>query len=370
MKNQTTKEVIALGNGQLGLMLGKAAKRLGVSFEMFSLAEAWEWLKDANTANTLVTFEQEHVNEELLEEIQKNKIPSFPTWKSFLLLRSKRSQKAFLKKHGFPTADSIAPGNWDTDADKFLKAHKGGVLKAGKGGYDGRGVWILDETGHTKDGIHGREIWANAAEPYLEAHMSFESEIASVVCRSVNGNLAAYPTVKSIQREGVCFQVEYTKEFSSAKIAKEAAKIAEDIAKKLDYVGVLAVEFFMTGNKIIVNEIAPRVHNSGHFTIDVCAGSQFENHLRAGLGLPLESIDPSHPAALMVNLLWPEAEKDFATLYAKLTCGEPWPENVKLHWYGKSEIRPNRKMGHFTVYGESISECREAAEQILATRWA
>jgi phosphoribosylaminoimidazole carboxylase (NCAIR synthetase) len=119
-----------------------------------------------------------------------------------------------------------------------------------------------------------------------------------------------------------------------------------------------------------VNEIAPRVHNSGHFTIDVCAGSQFENHLRAGLGLPLETTEPTHPAALMVNLLWPPAEKEFAPLFTRLTCGPEWPENAKLHWYGKLEARPNRKMGHFTVYGNSLAECRESAEQLLASRWS
>lgn len=370
MKNQNFKEIIALGNGQLGLMLGKAAKRLGIRFEMFSLQEAWEWLKDAETQSVLVTFEQEHVEEKLLEEIQKRGIPSFPTWKSFLLLRSKRSQKEFLKKSGIPTTEYIAPTTWNTEADNFLKKHKGAVLKAGKGGYDGNGVWILAEDGSSKKGLHGKRIWHEIKEPYLEERVNFDFEMASVICRSTTGEIAIYPAVKSIQRDGVCFQVEYTKEFSQTKPAKEAAKLAQEIAEKLEYVGALAVEFFVAGNKVLVNEIAPRVHNSGHFSIDVCAGSQFENHLRAGLGLPLESPDPTHPAALMVNLLWPENQTEFIPLYTKLTCGDPWPENVKLHWYGKSDVRPNRKMGHFTVYGRKIEECRKLAEQILATRWA
>ena len=94
-----------------------------------------------------------------------------------------------------------------------------------------------------------------------------------------------------------------------------------------------------------------------------------ENHLRAGLGLPLARTEPTHPAALMVNLLWPPSEKEFAPIFSRLTCGPAWPENVKLHWYGKSEIRPRRKMGHFTVYGSKLDECRDTARQILASRW-
>ncbi len=370
MKNQDQREVVALGRGQLGLLLGKAAKRLGIRFEMFSIPEAWEWIKDADPRSVLVTFEQEHVEGRLLEEIQNRQIPCFPSLASFLLLRNKRGQKDFLQKNGFPTAQHLAPQHWNTETDKFLKVHGGGVLKAGQGGYDGKGVWLLDNNGRAKDGALGKNLWTEIKDAYLEERIGFDYEIASVVCRSVTGEIALYPTVKSMQQNSICFQVEYTKEFAASQTAREAGRLAQEIAQKLGYVGALAVEFFVVNDKLFVNEIAPRVHNSGHFTIDACAGSQFENHLRAGLGMSLESPNPTHPAALMVNLLWPEAHTEFAPLYAKLTCGDPWPENVKLHWYGKSEARPNRKMGHFTVYGKNIEECRKLAEQILATRWA
>ncbi|NUM88182.1 MAG: ATP-grasp domain-containing protein [Bdellovibrionales bacterium] len=359
---------MTLGNGQLGLMLGKAAKRLGIPFEAYSLPDAWNWLHEGLTEQAVVTFEQEHVNEQLLEEIRRRGIPSFPTWDSFLLLRSKLNQKRFLREQGLPTGDFTAPADWGPEAEEFLRKHGGGVIKAGKGGYDGQGVWLVDEKGQTTDGS-ARELWAKASEPYLEERVPFAFEAAAVAVRSHAGEALVYPTVKSIQHEGVCFQVEYTREFALSPVGREAGRIAKTIAEKLGYVGALAVEFFVMGDRVLVNEIAPRVHNSGHFTINVCAGSQFENHLRAGLGLPLLPVEPTHPAALMVNLLWPKDETDFSKLYTRLTCGREWPENVKLHWYGKSEIRPHRKMGHFTVYGKSIEECRRLGEQTLASRW-
>jgi len=363
------KTIITLGNGQLGLMLGKAAKSLPISYHMFSLEEAYAWLNEGDTTNCVVTFEQEHIDPLLLEKIQLAGIPSFPSWANFSLLRSKREQKTFLTKHHIPTASYITADKWDETILNFLQSKNGGVLKAGRGGYDGNGVWIVNEKGNSKDSSV-EKILPQLKEAYLEEKISYNFELAAVVCRSQTGDIALYPTVKSIQVNGICTEVEYTEEFSHTPLAQEAGKIAQKIAEKLEYVGVLAVELFVVDGKLLVNEIAPRVHNSGHFTIDICAGSQFENHLRAGAGLPLSSSKPAHKAAIMVNLLWPQAETEFAPLYTRLSCGPDWPENVKLHWYGKSEIRPNRKMGHFTVYGSTIKECREIAQQILASRWA
>lgn len=366
----TQSAVITLGNGQLGLMLGKAAKKLGVAFTALSLSDAWAWASspDAVTGETLVTFEQEFVDETLLAALEAKGISSFPSWPSFLLLKSKLAQKKFLTQNQIPTSPYLAVGGWTPEAEEFLG--RGAILKAGQGGYDGKGVWPLDAQGRSKSGAHARELLPQIREAYIEERVDFDYEVAAVVCRSRNGEIAVYPTVRSLQRDGICFQVEYTQEFAASAVAQKAGAIAREVAEKLNYVGVLAVECFVKGEEVLVNEIAPRVHNSGHFTIDVCAGSQFENHLRAGLGMPLETTRPTHPAALMVNLLWPAAEKEFAPLFTRLTCGPDWPENAKLHWYGKLEARPNRKMGHFTVYGNDLGECRTLAEQLLASRWS
>jgi 5-(carboxyamino)imidazole ribonucleotide synthase len=365
----TQRAVITLGNGQLGLMLGKAAKKLGIPFTAMSLQDARAWLKEnPDPSRFIVTFEQEHVDQDLLQGLEAQGIPSFPTWKNFSLLKSKLAQKEFLAENGIPTSNYVKASPWNAACDDFIRQHKGAVLKAGRGGYDGKGVWIVDPQGQTKDG-HAQEVAAKLAEPYLEERVLFDEEIAAVVCRSSAGQVELYPTVRSIQSDGICYQVEYSREFAKAPAALQAGKIARQIAEKLQYIGVLAVECFRKGNDVLVNEIAPRVHNSGHFSIDVCAGSQFENHLRAGLGLELEKTEPTHPAALMVNLLWPADQKEFAPLFTRLTCGPEWPDNVKMHWYGKSEARPRRKMGHFTVYGKSIDECRAQAAQILASRW-
>ncbi|MGZ3711345.1 MAG: ATP-grasp domain-containing protein [Bdellovibrionota bacterium] len=350
-------------------MLGKAAKKLGIPFTALSLTDAWAWLNDTVPDEQLVTFEQEFVDETLLAAVQAKGVASFPSWQNFLLLKSKRSQKKFLAENKIPSSPFLAIDSWSPEAEKFV-AKNGAVLKAGQGGYDGKGVWLLDAQGRTKNGEHAKDLLPQIREAYLEERVDFDFEVAAVVCRSASGQVELYPTVRSIQRDGICYQVEYTREFAACAAALKAGTIAQQIAEKLNYVGVLAVECFVKGSSVQVNEIAPRVHNSGHFTIDVCAGSQFENHLRAGLGLPLETTKPTHTAALMVNLLWPPAEKEFAPLFARLTCGPEWPENAKLHWYGKLEARPNRKMGHFTVYGNDIAECRSTAEQILASRWS
>jgi 5-(carboxyamino)imidazole ribonucleotide synthase len=366
---KTQRAVITLGNGQLGLMLSKAAKKLGIPFTAMSLQEARAWLGEKpDPSRFLVTFEQEHVDQDLLQGLESAGIPSFPTWENFSLLKSKLSQKLFLQENGIPTSGYVKADPWGASCDEFIRSHKGAVLKAGRGGYDGKGVWLVDAKGQTKDGP-AQGVAAKLAEPYLEERVSFEEEIAAVVCRSSAGDIKLYPTVRSIQSDGICYQVEYTKEFAQTPTAHLAGNVAKQVAEKLQYIGVLAVEFFRKGDQVLVNEIAPRVHNSGHFSIDLCAGSQFENHLRAGLGLELEKTEPTHPAALMVNLLWPEGEKEFAPLFTRLTCGPEWPDNVKMHWYGKSEARPRRKMGHFTVYGNSIEECRAQAAQILASRW-
>lgn len=351
-------------------MLGKAAKKLEIPFVMLSLPDAWAWLREGKFAGELVTFEQEHVEEALVAELEKAGVESFPSWKSFFQLKSKRTQKELLARHKIPTSEFVTVEPWTPAADEFIKKNNGAVIKAGRGGYDGKGVWVIDAQGRTKDGEAAKDVAARIQQPYIERKVAFSEEIAAVVCRSRSGEIELYPTVRSIQEEGICFQVEYTRSFAASPIARQAGETAKKIAELLDYVGVLAVEFFVEGNQVLVNEIAPRVHNSGHFTIDLCAGSQFENHLRAGVGLPLARTEPGHAAAMMVNLLWPPSEKEFAPLFAKLTCGPEWPENAKLHWYGKSEIRPRRKMGHFTVYASTIEECRETASQILASRWA
>jgi 5-(carboxyamino)imidazole ribonucleotide synthase len=363
------RSILVLGNGQLGLLLGRAAQPLGIDCISLSIPDVWTWLeRHPDPSQYCVTFEQEHVDGTLLAHIERIGAQSFPSWHAFQVLSSKRRQKELLNRIGLATAPWIAAETRENTL-RFLQEKKGGILKAGRGGYDGKGVWSFDSFGKGKKNTLD-EVWPTLREPYVEEKIEFDSEWAAVVVRSATGEILRYPTVRSIQREGICFQVEYSQELASTALAQRAGEWAEKIAKELNYVGTLAVEFFAKGEELLVNEIAPRVHNSGHFTIDLCSGSQFENHLRAGLGMPLGSTKPTHNAALMVNLLWPPQETDFAPLFTKLSCGPPWPPEAKLHWYGKSEPRPLRKMGHFTVYGDNLASCRALADQILASRWA
>jgi phosphoribosylaminoimidazole carboxylase (NCAIR synthetase) len=149
-------------------MLGKAAKKLEIPFAALSLPDAWDWLKSARADQHIVTFEQEHVDELLLRQLEAKGIPSFPSWASFEHLKSKRRQKEFLVSSGIPTSPFLP---WGTGVDAFLREHDGGVLKAGRGGYDGKGVWLLDAHNRTKDGESGAAIATRAEQPYLEPTM-------------------------------------------------------------------------------------------------------------------------------------------------------------------------------------------------------
>ena len=148
----TQRTVKILGNGQLGLMLGKAAKKLEIPLAALSLSEAWDWLPEADPDRDLITFEQEHVDEALLKALEQKGTPAFPTWKSFETLKSKRSQKQFLMRSGIPSSPFVTASPWREETESFLSEHNGAVLKAGRGGYDGKGVWRISSSGKSQIG--------------------------------------------------------------------------------------------------------------------------------------------------------------------------------------------------------------------------
>ena len=255
MTDMHRKKIIALGSGQLGLMLSKAAKSINVEFEAMDIPSVWNWLAlNPNPEEYLITFEQEHVDPKLLQKLHEAKISSFPSWEAFLLLKNKLSQKEFLSEKGFPTSPFVSK---EKAAAQFIQKNAGGVLKAGVGGYDGKGVWLLDANALTNAGETLHKLWPSLESPFVEKKIDYDFEIASVVCRSRNGAIVNYPTVKSIQKNGICLEVEYTEEFAKSACSLEAGKIAAKIADKLNYVGILAVEFFVSGRLIRLCHAAP-----------------------------------------------------------------------------------------------------------------
>jgi 5-(carboxyamino)imidazole ribonucleotide synthase len=230
------------------------------------------------------------------------------------------------------------------------------VLKTTRGGYDGKGVWIA------------RSV-AEAAEPFLasapvmaEELIDFRRELAAVVARTPSGQAVAYPVVESVQRDGICLEVVAPAPELSEQLGFQAQRMALTISAELDVVGVLAVELFETWDgRLLVNELAMRPHNTAHWTIDGAVTSQFENHLRAVLDLPLGSPVALKPYTVMVNVFGGD-QPDVYTAYRHCLAHDP---ALKIHWYGKT-VRPGRKVGHVTIAGKDVGDLRDRARRAAA----
>ena len=307
-----------------------------------------------------VTTEFENVPADTLATLSKF-VTVRPNAEAVRTCQNRSAEKAFLKKHGFPHA----PYADIRSADDLRNANAGlfpGILKVARFGYDGKG----------QARVNSREeaiaAWASFRnEPcVLEQQMKLDYEVSVVLARDENGKVKCFPTAENRHRKGI-LDVSLVPARTSGCLAGNAEEIAEGIAQKMDYIGTMAVEFFVVHGQLYVNEMAPRPHNSGHYTLDACVTNQFEQQVRALCGLPLGEAR-AHSAAAMVNLLgdiWylddphHAMEPDWSTLFAV--------PNVKLHLYGKHHPRPGRKMGHFTVIGTDPVEVEKST---LAIRQA
>lgn len=359
-----------LGGGQLGLMLLQAAidwtldiyvldpdadapcSRIAPHFQQGSLqdyATVYAFGKDLD----VITIEIEKVNVEALEALEKEGKRVYPQPSVIRQIQDKRIQKQFYKDHDLPTADFILTEN-RADAARypgFLPAFH----KLGKDGYDGRGVQrIKDETDLDK---------AFEAPGLLEKAVDFAKEIAVIVARNPAGQMKTFPVVEMVFHPEHNL-VEYL--FAPAEISNDLRFKAEEIASRtaeaFDIVGILAVEMFVTkGGEILINEVAPRPHNSGHQTIRANATSQYEQHWRAILGLPLGSTHQYAPAA-MANLLGEEGytgPAHYEGMETLLATHEVFP-----FLYGKAITKPYRKMGHVTIMDESMERLKEKVEMV------
>jgi 5-(carboxyamino)imidazole ribonucleotide synthase len=233
------------------------------------------------------------------------------------------------------------------------------VLKATSGGYDGKGVWVVEDA--TQAAAVIERATARGVALLAEERVAFTQELSAQVARSPHGQAVAYPVVRTVQRDGVCREVYAPAPGLSDAHATEAQRIALRIAAELDVVGMLAVELFDTPAGVLVNELAMRPHNSGHWSIDGAVTSQFEQHLRAVLDLPLGDPRPHAPHAVMANVLG----LDLPDLYpAYLHCMARDP-GLKIHMYGK-DVKPGRKIGHVTVVGTDLADCQERAAHAAA----
>jgi 5-(carboxyamino)imidazole ribonucleotide synthase len=229
------------------------------------------------------------------------------------------------------------------------------VLKAARGGYDGKGVWMVEDEAETVP------VLASGVELLVEELVPIKRELAAVVARSPFGQGAAWPVVETVQSDGICVEVLAPAPGLTAAMADEAQSLALGLAERLAVVGVMAVEMFETQDgELLVNELAMRPHNSGHWTIEGARTSQFEQHLRAVLDYPLGATNPTTPVVVMANVLaGPDGVEPAGIDERVHHCMARWPA-AKIHLYGKA-FRPGRKVGHVTVLGDDLESVRAAA---------
>jgi 5-(carboxyamino)imidazole ribonucleotide synthase len=363
-----------IGGGQLARMAHQAAIPLGVRFRLLAdtpqdsaaLVVNDVVLGDYRDLDTLrrfasgcdvVTFDHEHVPTEHLRALQAEGVAVRPGPDALVFAQDKGLMRARLDALGVPCPRHRLV----TDpADVAAFADEGSgfpvVLKTTRGGYDGKGVWVVGDE-------------AEAAEPFragvavlAEEKVDFVRELAADVVRSPHGQAVAYPVVESWQKDGICHEVTAPAPGLTPDLAAAAQALALRIAGELDITGHLAVELFQTRDgRILVNELAMRPHNSGHWSIDGAVTSQFENHLRAVLDLPLGDPRPRAPWTVMVNVLG----GDYPDMYhAYLHCMARDP-GLRIHMYGK-DVKPGRKVGHVTVFGDDLDDVRERARHAAA----
>jgi 5-(carboxyamino)imidazole ribonucleotide synthase len=308
----------------------------------------------------VLTFEIELVNLEALEKLENEGKKVYPSPKTLKLIQNKGIQKNFYINNNIPTAPSKTFKNLKKLVVDIVesKLEMPFVWKCTEFGYDGNGVKII----RTLQDVENLPNVECIAEKMVE----FKNELAVIVCRSPSGEIKTYPVVE-MEFHPEANQVEYVicPARIDNKIAVKARAIALDVSEKFNHVGLLAVEMFQTqDDEILVNEVAPRPHNSGHYSIEASYTSQFENHLRAILDLPLGNTD-SKVAGIMVNLTGAEGFSG-DVIYENIETILGW-NGVTPHIYGKKQTRPFRKMGHVTIVNEDIDEARRIAENVKNT---
>jgi len=303
----------------------------------------------------VLTFEHEHVPGDHLRALVAEGVSVQPGPDALACAQDKLHMRERLGALGVP-CPRWARVSTAAELEEFAETvGRPVIVKTPVGGYDGKGVRVVSHADEVADWM------ADGGALLVEEKVPFVRELAALVARRPSGEMRSWPVVETIQRDGVCAEVLSPAPGLDPELARQAEEIARTVAEGLGVTGVLAVEMFATAEGVLVNELAMRPHNSGHFSIDGSVTSQFEQHLRAVLDLPLGDTSPTAPWAVMVNLLGSELE-DPASAYPALMARCP---EAKVHLYGKA-VRPGRKLGHVTVTGADLGACRERATAAVA----
>ena len=368
-----------IGAGQLARMTHQAAVALGQSLRVLAVhptdpaalvcadvragaATDLPALRDFARGCSAVTFDHEQVPQENLRALVDAGVPVHPGPDALLHAQDKLVMRRRLAALG-AAVPAFAEVTAAADVERFGAEHGWPVvLKAVRGGYDGRGVWMLP----APDAALVDELLAARTPLMVEEAVAMRRELAALVARSPYGQAAAWPVVETVQEDGQCVQVLAPAPGLDPAVAADAQRLALRIATELGVTGLLAVELFETDRGgLVVNELAMRPHNSGHWTIEGSRTSQFEQHLRAVLDYPLGATVPTAPAVVMANVLGAAEAPAMSTDERLHHLFARFPD-VKVHLYGKAE-RPARKVGHVTMLGEDMDEVR--ARAALAAAW-
>jgi 5-(carboxyamino)imidazole ribonucleotide synthase len=371
-----TPRVGIVGGGQLARMSAAPAAALGIGLRVLAATpdeSAAQVIHDVALGRhddldalrrfaqgcDVVTFDHEHVPPAHLEQLEAMGVAVRPGPSALFHAQDKIHMRQALTDIGIP-CPRWAVVSTVSDVEAFAaEAGWPAVLKTSRGGYDGRGVWVVESPAEAQAVLD--VPLASGAQWLAEEHIDFVQELSAQVARSPHGQAVAYPIVRTVQANGICSEVVAPAPGLAATRAVQAQDIALRIARDLHVTGMLAVEMFDDGYDLYVNELAMRPHNSGHWTIEGATTSQFENHLRAVLDLPLGSPAPLAPCAVMVNILGGDAG-DLYSAYRHVLARDP---GIKVHLYGK-QVKPGRKVGHVTLLGhdheELLARGRHAAD--------
>jgi 5-(carboxyamino)imidazole ribonucleotide synthase len=364
-----------VGGGQLARMMAQPAIALGLPLRLLAEAEGVSaaqvipdqlvgdytdlpTLRKVTDGAAVVTFDHEHVPTDHLHALEADGIAVRPGPGALVHAQDKAVMRRRLAELDVPCPrNAVVTSTADVEAFGLPC-----VLKTTRGGYDGKGVWVvraLDEAQAAFDAAA-----AAGVEVLAEELVDFRRELSALVARAPSGQAAAYPVVASTQLGGICHEVIAPAPDLAPALAGQAQEIALRIAGALDVTGILAVELFeTTDGRILVNELAMRPHNTGHWTQDGAVTSQFENHLRAVMDLPLGSPAPRSRWTVMVNILG--GPTDTGHLYDGLPHAMARDPHLRVHFYGK-DLRPGRKVGHVNAFGDDLEDCLERARHAAA----
>jgi 5-(carboxyamino)imidazole ribonucleotide synthase len=360
------KRIGIIGGGQLGKMMILDAKRLDYYFVILdptkncpahSIADEHivagfddiDAIKSLASKTDVVTYEFEHISLKALQDLEELGYKVYPSSKTLSYIQNKFDQNNWLRANHIPIPAYISINSFEELETAHEQFGYPMILKTCTGGYDGKGNAVIEKAGDERQAYE--TLGAGKLPLMIEEWIPFEKEVSILACRSINGEVAVFPVAENVHKNSILDETTVPAKISESS-NQEAFEVAKACLKAFDAYGMICIELFVTKDgRILVNELAPRPHNSGHYTIEGCYTSQYEQHIRAILGLPLGNPDLIRPTA-MKNIIGDKSGRadlkglDEAYQYS----------NVKVHIYGKETVSKGRKMGHITATADTIEE--------------